>query len=311
MPSRFDILVLTDRAVLPDMAELSEALTERYPALGPVRADPEGAPRSLDVDGARLQIAAVELRAPIMSRPGGLKPARRWDPGPALKAHRAHLKVSCVGPGTGRYWMRALATVATASATIIARMTEARALFVPSAGTFLAPKDAVIATETALRGVSPIEAWVALAAVTPANIADDRLKGAATDGLRAFTGHELELAPAEATARDALDRLYGLTWMALDGDEPLRPGPLHQPGGEAGAPAMLCRADAWLRPGVPALVLVPPGSPVDPESLALPGPPAPDLREQLRETTHALITRLSKHPLVRKAPPGHPRSEGS
>lgn len=261
----FEVQILLEDAIRPDLRDLAADLAERFPMLGiPVAATAT----RLVIDGAPVEIHLEPGRCPYDPARQTLRPLRNWDPAEALIAHRAHISVRCAGNEGGLHWMRAYATVATIAAGALLWHTQGLALYFPSSGAFLPMVGARAAVNTAIRGVSPLEAWVSFYAIAPANLEGDGYRGAATGGLLPFLGQEIELAPLPMDAQAAIDRLRGVVWMALDGDEPLTPGTeLTGPLGERGMAVR--QAAEWLRPGVPALVLVGLDSAIDADTLDL------------------------------------------
>lgn len=272
----FIAVVLLERPWTAEPEAVAEWMQEPFGAVVPIAAaaDPgTGEPR-LVVDGAPVPLLSLSQPRPADPPPKGFRPARGWDPEPALTLHRAHVTVSCEGPGTGPDWMRAYATVVTLVAGAIARMGPAMAVVFPHSGAVLGPREAFAAARTAVRGVSPVEAWITIAPVRPLNPGLENHAGAVTTGLLPLAGYEIELAPRPATPRAAVDRVAGAVWRVLDGngdpaatDDPVPPAARRVPG--------------WLRPGVPATVLVDAASPVDPETLTLPASRTPPLHEIL------------------------------
>ncbi len=306
--------VLLERPWRFDMGELAEALGTRFDALGSVAAVPaEGPdlPDALDIDGARLPIEIHDQKAEIADPAPGLLPVRSWDPDPAIGRHRAHIRVSCGGAGGGLVWMKAYATVVTLVAGALAKLGPGLAVRFPASDVYLAPDDAYLAGRTALRGVSPIEAWVSLyviAAVAPQPEAPEEgmpalpapeAHGALTLGLRPFLGREIALAPVQVAPHQAAERARGAAWNALDGETPLADGQeIVDP--HSGYRTRVRAAREWVRPGLPVFVLVGADSTVDAETLALrqavPNPLADAVKDlPSTETLKAVAAELPKH----------------
>ncbi|MEO0620978.1 MAG: hypothetical protein AAF183_02010 [Pseudomonadota bacterium] len=276
MADRYTAIVLLERRWEFDPVELADVLSERFPELGSLsgRGDPKDPTRvSLAIDGAEIRIAhrrgsPAGLPASDGADAFGYRPQRSSEPGPLLSGHVTHLEVTCGDYGAGLEWMKAYATVITLVAGALARLGPARGVLFPSAGTVLTPQEAYQAGRTALRGVSPIEAWVALYPYTPENRTEEPVAGAFTRGLTAFIGREIELAPSPIDGRTALSRLHGAAWQALDGETAFEDGSWMGDPFSAGR-AKVRRSDGWLRPDVPAIVLVGTDSVVEPMSLEL------------------------------------------
>ncbi len=291
--ARFTAVILLERSWSFDFAELAEILAERFDVLGEIRAEvPEGSgPPILTIDGAPLPIEIEHSRWEGELEPDGLGTWRSWDLGPALADHRAHILVSCATPGSGFTWAKAVATVVTLIAGALARLGPALAVVYPSAGTVLPVDDAYRAGRMATAGVSPIEAWVGFMPVRPEN-GPEGCHGALSRGLRIFIGREVEVAPAPMEPRRAIDRAHGAAWQALDGDDPLAEGATI--GGPLASVGLRIRAAPdWLRPGVPAFVLLSPDAVVDPETLTL-LPPRTDPAEHLAPVTDGLAAAGAK-----------------
>ena len=265
MSHGFEVQILLAEPRRPDLPQLADDIAEQFPMLGAPAISGAG---RLIVDGAPVEIRCEPARCRHDPTRQTLRPVRAWDPTDALIAHRAHISVRCSGAESGLSWMRAYATVATISAGLLLGQTEGLALYFPASEAFLPMVAARAAVNTAIRSVSPLDAWVSFYAIAPANLEGDGYRGAATGGLLPFLGHEIELAPLPIDAQAAIDRLRGVVWMALDGDEPLTSGT--ELSGPMGARGMAVRqAPEWLRPGIPALVLVGAGSIVDAATLDL------------------------------------------
>lgn len=293
MSDRYTATVLLEKRWEFDPAELAEVLAERFPDLGTLegRADPD-APRAtvLSVDGAEVRILLRDGPAPDAPDPDGrdrdgFSPQRLRPPGALLENHIARLELSCGGYGGGLAWAKAYASVVTLVAGALARLGPATGVLLPSPGTVLSPDEAYRAGRTALSGVSPIEAWVALYPYTPENRTKEILSGGFTRGLAAFIGREIELAPAPIDPRTALSRLHGAVWQALDGEAAEE---RFQDGGWFGEALSPARAQvrcvsSWLRPGVPAIVLIGSGSLVEPDTLSLRPPAHGKARSERRQ----------------------------
>ncbi|MGF1447570.1 MAG: hypothetical protein ACFBRM_15410 [Pikeienuella sp.] len=260
-----------------DMAELATALGNRFEALGEVSetTDTDGAP-ALRIDGALVPVQISADRVAIPPTDPGLVPISSWDPTPAIDEHKAHIRVSCDGPGKGVVWAKAYATVVTLVAGALAKLGPANAVHFPASGVVLRPTDALQAGRTGLRGVSPIEAWTAIYLIAPAARETDpqengpaELHGALTRGLASFIGREVALAPVPLPPDQALARAKGAAWAALDGEKPLVDGEtMTDP--HSGYATRVRSAAEWLRPGIPVFVLVGQDSPVDPKTLTVP-----------------------------------------
>ncbi len=279
--------VLLERPWHFDMADFAAKLAERFEELGEVRAceiaRPGAAPVSgIEIEGAEVPILLQEARAEIAPPDPGLTPVRAWDPEPAAATHKAHLSVNCRVPGQGLVWAKACATVTTLVAGALAKLGPSMAVHYPASGAILAPEEAYLAARTALRGVSPIEAWVSFYAFAPDPPLgrDPEPHGALTRGLLPFIGREIALAPRPVAPRQAVDGAHGAAWAALDGEEPIAEGmTLPEPLGLHGVAVRA--AEEWGRPGVPVFVLVADDSPVDPRTLALRRPVEARLGEAL------------------------------
>ncbi|MGF1500305.1 MAG: hypothetical protein ACFBSD_00675 [Paracoccaceae bacterium] len=277
MTTEYAAIVLLERPWQADPAELSRVLTERFPALGVIR--PAGdADRTddalhpmIEIDGAPVLIEQTATRLDFDETLRPFRLYRDWDHEAALFTHRVQLRVSAGGDGHGLLWAKAYATAVTLVAGALAKLLPARAVFYPASDIFLSPDAALMAGRTALKGVSPIEAWAGIIPFTPEN-APDRYRGAMTVGLRGFLGRELELAPVPVPPRHVLDRIRGAVWQALDGETPLADrGTIRGPAidGVESEGLLLRGASEWLRPGVPAWVLIAPDAAIDANTLHL------------------------------------------
>jgi len=265
--------VMLDRPVEPDLAALCRALKARFPGLGPVSVVSEPAldgSRSglLAVDGATVPIRHLPYPLSVSPDQQELRPVRYWDPRLALASHDAHLAISCGGERAGLDWMRAYATVSTAIAAALAERPGARGVYFATPEVFASPAQALRAAEEALTGVSPIEAWVSFYRISPSNIQTRGLHGAATLGLAAFLGREIELAPAQIEPRQALERIQTYARAALAGAISLGDW-AHIGDALSGTSVIVRESPAWLRPNIPAFVLVGPESAIDPSTLTL------------------------------------------
>lgn len=276
MADRYTATVLLNKRWEFDPDELARLLSERFPEIGQLsgRMDTTDPTRvKLSVDGADVEIRHRDTQATDAPSPDGadlmgLKPSRDADPSGPLTSHIACLELRCGGYGDGLDWMKAYATIVTLVAGALARLGPTAGVLFPASGIVVGPDEAYRAGRTALRGVSPIETWIAFYPFQPENRTEGPANGAFTRGLAPFIGREIEMAPSDIDARTALTRLQGAVWQALDAEhefldgsvlgDPLSPGR-----------ARVRLADAWLRPQVPAIVLVGVDSFVEPETLTL------------------------------------------
>ncbi|MEM1345850.1 MAG: hypothetical protein AAGI34_14900 [Pseudomonadota bacterium] len=263
---------------------------------------------ALELDGTLIALERLETPLTDDPLAAAVQPARNWDPAPALAAHKAQLRVVAhaqanpetpeakadpgtpeakADPGTpeakadpktpeakepspAQTPTRRAALAATALAGILARMAKAEVVYYPASGALLSSEDALRATQAVLRGVSPIEAWATIYVLGPGGQPDGSgvPHGGYTDGLEALLGREIELAPTPLSHIQAHDRLYGAIWKALDGEEAFEEGRELRAGDDT-LVARIRAVEAWLRPGVPALVLVGPEAVVDMHHLEL------------------------------------------
>src|SRR6056297_2528249 len=280
----FNAVVLLRRPWRADAGALAAWLHERYGALIPIATllGADGGPAFLTVDGALVPITVIDAPYSADPAPHGLRPVRGWDPEAALGLHRAHLIVSCGGEREGPDWMCAYATVVTIVAGALVRLAPAMAVVYPSSGAILPPQEAFAAARVAVRGVSPMEAWVTVAPVRPDTPGLEGHHGAVTTGLAPLAEREIEIAPLELPPEQAVARATGAAWRVLDGGGD--PAAAIGPADDVVRPVVR-QVEAWLRPGVPATVIVDPSSPVDPETLAL----RPRVVRPITETAAALL----------------------
>lgn len=307
MNARYSAELLLDKAWDFDPAELAEVIAERFPQMGPVELAHKDLQQGrgdavLDVDGASVELVVSDTRLEAGVATPALRPVRDWDPEPALTLHRAHVQISCGGPGDGTIWSKAYASVVTIVAGAMAMLGPGAAVRYPLSGATLTTEAAYEAGRTALRGVSPLDAWVTIYAFTPDNPVAQGSYGAFSKGLAPFIGRELALAPAPITPAKAVERIKGAAWAALDGDEPLRDGvEFRDPTGAHSLTVKAARE--WVRPGVPVLVLMDADTIVDPETLSIrqPSVPLSGLAPQMpsKESVRAAVTALPQQAKAR------------
>jgi len=280
MDRQFEVRVLLGAACQPDLAALAKTLSDQFSMIGPAVPTELSDGPGLAVDGAEISVTLREARCGFRTLApfGGPGSAEGVSAGDPAACHTAFFSVICRGPEAGRSWMRAYATVASTAALVIGGQTDGTALVFPSSRVLLPPKRARIAVETAVRGVSPIEAWISFHPLRPHRpdgpaIDASAMHGAVTMGLAPFLGREMELAPMPLAEAEALQRLYAAAWLGLDGEVPLAEGAaVRLPGVDL--EVRLALSSGWARPGTPAIVLLAPNSPFDPVTLRQ-KPPAP------------------------------------
>jgi len=267
---RYSALVLQPAPALPERTQFAEVLSTRFLDTD-VAAPEEFSEDGLYVieTGGRL-VAVERIGEPMRHDPlaAPVQPERPFDAAPVIEGHGAHLRIADLEEPEDDAAARCSARIVTVMAGVLARMTKGQGVYYPASGAVLPETEALRAAHSLHAGVSPIEAWASLYPLGPATDAPDAVHGCCTQGLVAILGREIEVAPVPITRRKALDRGYGMVWRALDGEDPLADGQDLRDG-EDTLIGRLRAAPEWLRPGIPAWVLVGPEAVIDPKRLKL------------------------------------------
>lgn len=217
----------------------------------------------IGIDGAHVSAVFVDNRYHPPRWPDGFEQCQTMDVEPVLTLHRAHVRVSRASRQAGLSALKANAALVSIVAAGIGMQLSARGVLFEDSGTLHDAVSARRAGLTAIRGVSPIEAWVGVCPISIDGRGGPPLQGAVTRGLRGLIGREIEIAPAPGTQAEAVRRLEGMAWRVLDGELTLREGDEVSPSADGEARLNVHDTDAWLRPGVPAHVLVAPDAAVE------------------------------------------------
>jgi len=270
---RFSTLILHDEPWTPDTAQLVDIMNSRFAALGETVAiepeEPTEAGLALFEIASRL-IAVERVAGPMAHAPldAPVQPERAWDPAEAVAGHGAYLRIADLDPAEDAAARRLSARIVTMLAGVLGRMSKTRAVYYPHSGALLPENEALRAAHMVLGGVSPIEAWTTIYPIGAAEADPALAHGACTHGLDLVLGREIELAPAPMAPRKALDRLYGAVWQALDGEDGFADG-MEWRDAEGRLIATVRAVPGFLRPDVPAFVLVAPDAVVDAKRLRL------------------------------------------
>jgi hypothetical protein len=268
---RFTTLVLLSQPALPEPEPLEQVLTARFDRCGPAEVPRDMVEDDLmvvDLGGELMALERIDAPMPHAPLDAPVQPERPFDASEAVSAHAACLRVVGLEEPADSAAALRQARAVTVTAGVLARMLKGLAAFYPTSGALLPEGEALRAAHTVQAGVSPIEAWVTFYPLGPEEDGETVPHGACTLGLEPLIGREIEVAPLPMTRRKALDRAYGATWRALDGEDPLEDG-LELRDADDKVYATVRAARHWLREGVPAWVLVGPDAVVEPRKLRL------------------------------------------
>ncbi|MBK0398073.1 hypothetical protein H0I76_02635 [Limibaculum sp. M0105] len=273
MSIRVEAYVLMKRAWRADFEGVASDFEWRYPQIGKPRLmrnrgnDHQAA---IVVEGAQVEISAVsapypqeQLHPPMRTLGHDAAEVDRLTEGQA-----AYAVVSTSFDGDGLDINLAHAALVTLMTGVVAHRANALAVIWPDSWVCQTPKAFEDAAASVLRGQAPVNLWCAFAQSNPPQLGGAEMTGIVSFGLRKFIGRELELAPtpavpgeAIACMREAARRLLAGEWEPADyGEIALK---------SFASPLGVRLADqGFLRPGMPAVVLVAPEAAVDLRTLA-------------------------------------------
>lgn len=230
----------------------------------------------VSTDGPRLRLSAsgitlaVEARAVPETMEAFDPPMRTLRSPATVEAARLHAGVLTIeasappsDPEDARLQARAMHAVAAALVPLMPTL----AVFWRTSWSLTRPETFVEAAPGPTSGRAPVGIWAGFATVAPRGDAGDAI-GMVSYGLAPFLGREIELAPAPTSAGDALRLMTMVAQHLLD--ERLVPTDGQSLVLPEGPGFLTVRTrDSWLRPDVPALVIVGDDAVVDPETLAV------------------------------------------
>ncbi|MEM6972368.1 MAG: hypothetical protein AAF577_06140 [Pseudomonadota bacterium] len=290
MANRHECFVLLRTGWRPPMAEIAAAMQQRYPELGRVAGTDapaeSGMPGTLLLDGVTVSVTIVNAPYPLEQMFAPVRLLNHVDPESLVAAQLAYVMLGVEGPdvdqgmiGKGAAEQAEVAAAYAALLTLIAGTICAQA---PALGAFwseswrLMPPDTMTdAAERVMEGELPLDVWISYAEVKGNRAGGPDNRAMLSFGLRRFCGREVEVAGApmslaamEKLARAHADRLRAGN-VPMDNDGYDAPGGSGSGGG--GGRGILRMVDRFMRPRQPALVIVPPDSSVDPETLEMKG----------------------------------------
>lgn len=252
----------------PDVGALGRALSARYPELGTIEGVPASGegwpPARLVVDGASVSLSVVNAPYPVE---GLLSPVRlvdHVDPRGLVRDQVAYVMIGADAP-EGAELVEAFCGLVTLVAEQVARDAPTLAVFWASSWRLMPLSGIETAATRVMAGDPPRELWLSWAELTGERAGGEGNRCLMSFGLRAFTGREVEMAPAPVALAPALEVARRLADRMIDGPVPEDHDALDDTA--LGRPAVLRLAQRFLRPAQPALVIVPEGSPIEAETL--------------------------------------------
>ncbi|MEM6945094.1 MAG: hypothetical protein AAF565_15225 [Pseudomonadota bacterium] len=257
-----------------DFTQAAHRMAREIPGLGYLAKEPR-----VEAYRARFMLEGQPLAALTMPFPysfdpdAGLKPIRVNEPHEALRRQRFHIVIAPVGGDAGeRVAALYQATAVQTAAALLAKGAGAEGVFWNPSEGFQTTEDALDAARRARAGDVPIDKWVQL---FPTHFSDlpgglgPEYPGMLTLGLRPFIGRELEMAPSKRKHIWLAKTLLGLATLSVAQGRVFDDGHTAE-NEEDGTHFRIRAADkGWLRraDGLPALVIVPEDSIVDPDTL--------------------------------------------
>ena len=269
MSRYFSASILLERPWPLDMDRIARAVSERFPEIGEVDAvagQGDADSGVLTIDHAQVVLQSADERVTEEAYRPPLKILRAWDPAPAVRRHRAHLRISCGGRLSGLDGALAYAAATHFVAAAVAGITRPRAVLWEPARALVEPGDFAIGAETVLTGAAPLMSWLSYAPVVPEGHTPANATGMVTYGLKPFIGRELELAPRPGDPRAAYRCLGSVVRRLMKGGITLRDGQ-RMIDAEAGVSLTVRERRYWLRREESVFVLVAEDSVVDPLTL--------------------------------------------
>lgn len=268
MSIRIDAYVLLKRPWRANFDAIAAEFEWRYPQIGGPRVmHDRGSDHqaTIVVEGAPVEISSVSAPYP----PEQLHPPMRTLGHEPLEVDRltdgqaAYVVVSATSEGSGLEMCLAHAALVTLMASVIADKAGGIAVIWPDSWVCLSPEAFGEAAASVLRGQAPVSLWCAFAHCNPAHVGAAEMTGIASFGLRKFIGRELELAPMPSVSgqaigcmREAARQLLAGEWLPANFGEIVLTS--------FDAPLAVRLADeGFLRPGLPAVVLIAPEAAVD------------------------------------------------
>ncbi len=270
MPIQFNAMVLLEKPWTIDIDLLAEKVSEDFPGIGVVEAMPglggEGEAGLLTIDGGMVVIDFIDQPMPAEKLAPPLMTMQSWASDTAVRAHTAHLSISCGGDLEGLQGAKAFAAATHFVTSTLAGLAPATAVFWPESWCLSEPETFQASSQRLLQATMPISAWLTFAAVVPKGANPETALGMVSYGMRPFIGRELELAPAPVNAETALRRIASIARSALDHGLELSDGlRIEGVDGEIGITAR--ERTFWLRREQSAYVLVADDAIVDSEAL--------------------------------------------
>ena len=276
MTIRIDAYVLLKKSWTPDFTAVAAELEWRYPQIGKVRkrrgSGDEEKSATIMVEGAPVEVNMITAPYP----PEHLLPPMKMigfdlqKTAELTQGQSSYLLISVTSPSADLEWVRAHAALVTLVTVAVAAKAGASAVFWADSWSCMDSQVFEAQSADVLRGAPPVELWCSFAHANPSRVGGAGMNGIASLGLRAFGGRELELAPvadlpgaAVDDMRDRCRRLIAGEWVPED-QEKIRLDAFDDP-------LTVRLSDGFMRPGVPAVVLVAVNASVDAETMARKG----------------------------------------